>query len=186
MEHEEPKAHPAQDAGRSMTLRELETIAEGYYFGDAGYSKDLKEAIVWLKKAADAGSPECAHNLAMCYYNGTGCERNYAKAAHYFACAAKEGNGVLASVYNLGVCYERGEGVEQDMNQAIHHYKLAADRGHPKADHNLRVLLKPAFTTINVRANPQTGRLLDVYDGSRKYEDGSRPPETKYYGKWHS
>ena len=61
------------------------------------------------------------------YYNGTGVEQSYAKAAEWWQKAAKQ--GYVQAQYNLGVMYANGTGVEQSDEKAVEWYQKAADQG---------------------------------------------------------
>ncbi len=49
-------------------------------------------AIVWFKKAAEAGNATACYNLGTCYLNGMGVQQNGPKALHWIRVAAVKGN----------------------------------------------------------------------------------------------
>ena len=51
-----------------------------YYTGD-GVRQDYDEALRWLRKSAEVGSPEAAGTVGWMYEHGTGVRENYAEAA---------------------------------------------------------------------------------------------------------
>lgn len=65
--------------------------------------------------------------LADAYYTGEGVERDYAKAAHWFAKAAEQDD--FEALYRLGVCHENGHGVEKNLSRAFELYHQAAQEG---------------------------------------------------------
>lgn len=49
-------------------------------------------AIVWFKKAAQAGNASACYNLGTCYLKGMGVQQNGPKALHWIRLAAEKGN----------------------------------------------------------------------------------------------
>jgi TPR repeat protein len=95
-----------------------------------------KEAVDYIKRAAELGNGQAQYNLGSFYFAGApGLEKNAATAVKWFEKAFASGNAEAAMT--LGVCYKNGEGVVKDVSQAIRYFKLAADQGNPRAIHNL-------------------------------------------------
>ena len=69
--------------------------------------------------------------LAICYYNGTGVEKDEQKAVEWYKKAAEQ--GYASAQFNLAVCYENGTGVEKDEQEAVEWYKKAAEQGYASA-----------------------------------------------------
>jgi TPR repeat protein len=44
--------------------------------------KNFKKNFNWYQKAAEGGDVEAMHNLALCYENGEGMEKDLGKAFH--------------------------------------------------------------------------------------------------------
>src|SRR6185437_7681246 len=88
-------------------------------------------------RAAEQGHASAQYNLAVCYYNGTGVEKDEQKAVECYKKAAEQ--GVASAQYNLAVCYENGTGVEKDKQKAVEWYQKAAEQGDAKAQYNLDV-----------------------------------------------
>ncbi|CAB4441456.1 unnamed protein product [Rhizophagus irregularis] len=80
-------------------------------------------------------------NLAICYENGKGTEKNYKKAFYWYQKEA--GNGNEIAMFNLAICYNNansyynGEGTEKNLGRAFHWYQKAAVNGNEKAMFNL-------------------------------------------------
>lgn len=51
-----------------------------------------KPQINWLLDAAERGFLDEQYELAMCYFEGNGLEKDYAKAVEWFRKAAEQGN----------------------------------------------------------------------------------------------
>jgi TPR repeat protein len=91
-----------------------------------------REALPLLQHAADAGSAEGAHRLALVYAAGTdGTPRNEAKALELFEKAAAQGH-VRAQI-NAGTMYYRGQGTARDLIKARAWLEKAAAQNDPYA-----------------------------------------------------
>ncbi|KAG8785613.1 hypothetical protein FRC15_001046 [Serendipita sp. 397] len=105
--------------------------------GELGLSKNPKEGIKWLKRAAEnatAEFPHALHELALCHENGVPnvvfVDLDY--AAELLGQAAEL--GYAPSAYKLGECYEYGKmGCQTDPALSIHYYNIAAQQGHRDA-----------------------------------------------------
>ena len=94
--------------------------------GELGLSKNPKEGITWLKRAAEnatAEFPHALHELALCHENGVVnvifVDLDY--AAELLGQAAEL--GYAPSAYKLGECYEYGKmGCQADPALSIHYY----------------------------------------------------------------
>ncbi len=70
----------------------LSHLAYHRYWGllpDTGYTRNEAMAFYYSQRAAQAGDPFGAYNLASCYASGIGVEKNYALAAKYYHVAYK-------------------------------------------------------------------------------------------------
>ncbi|CAB5199617.1 unnamed protein product [Rhizophagus irregularis] len=65
-------------------------------------------------------------NLAICYTNGIGIEKNLEKAFYWYKKAAE--NGDKEAQFNLWVCYKEGIGVEKDEVKASYWYQKAVQQ----------------------------------------------------------
>lgn len=105
--------------------------------GELGLSKNPKEGITWLKRAAEnatAEFPHALHELALCHENGVPnvifVDLDY--AAELLGQAAEL--GYAPSAYKLGECYEYGKmGCQADPALSIHYYNIAAQQNHRDA-----------------------------------------------------
>ncbi|CAB4393543.1 unnamed protein product [Rhizophagus irregularis] len=66
-------------------------------------------------------------NLANCYYNGEGTEKNLEKAFHWYQKAAENGNE--DSMFHLANYYKYGEGTKKNLEKAFYWYQKAAENG---------------------------------------------------------
>lgn len=93
-------------------------------YSDSKYDIYRKQAASCYKAAAEQGHAGAQTNLALCYLNGYGVERDSKKAAHWFLEAAKEGSHHAQMA--LGYSYLNGNGVEQNYKKAFYWLSLAA------------------------------------------------------------
>jgi TPR repeat protein len=67
-----------------------------------GYG-DFAEAVKWFSKSAENNNACAQYNLAICYYNGQGVNKDYSEALKWFDRSYE--NGYAPSLYYLGDCY---------------------------------------------------------------------------------
>lgn len=92
-----------------------------------------------LRRAATAGNPDAAVEVAARYAEGRLVPRDLVKAAKWYELAAEEDNAVAQ--YRIASLYERGEGVPKDPSVAAAWYRRAAEQGNTGAMHNLGVMM---------------------------------------------
>ncbi len=103
-----------------------------------------REALRALQHAADAGSSEGAHRLALVFAQGqAGTPRNDKKAAELFEQAAAAGH--RRAQINIGILYLRGQGVARDLVQARAWLEKAAADGDPYALYTLARAMEDSF-----------------------------------------
>src|SRR3954471_4744933 len=74
---------------------------------------NIKKNFHQYQKAAEGGNVEAMSDLAFCYDNGEGTEKDLGKAFHWYQKAVEGGNEEVMS--NLAFCYYNGEGTEKDL-----------------------------------------------------------------------
>ena len=105
----------------------------------SGWAEDNKTEpySVELVKKAEAGDSDAQVQLGNCYKNGSGIEKDYKKAAQWYAKAADLGDSW--GLNNLAACYEGGLGLEKNKKEAIKLFTKAAEMGGARAQTNLGV-----------------------------------------------
>lgn len=98
------------------------------------YCNDFKN----YKKRAEAGDVIAQYNLALCYKNGIGVNKNTYYFISWLQKSAQAGNS-MAQV-NLAHCYQIGYGVKKSKDSAIEWYKKASLVGNIYAMNNLACL----------------------------------------------
>lgn len=106
---------------------------------------DLRRAVKWFGKAADAGDDDALIQLGIHYYWGKGIRRNTKQAVRCFRMATQGKNiseaGRDDAFFLLGVAYSEGEGVRASIRHARKLLQRAnVDNDHSAASKMLRQL----------------------------------------------
>ncbi len=126
---ETPEARFARilaDAESGDVEAQVET-AESLYHG-RGTPTNRAEALVWYRRAAEAGVPGAQDTLGVCLLRGWECERNAEEAVMWFQRAAEQDHP--SAMNNLAFCCLNGLGTVRDAERAFFWAKAAADQGH--------------------------------------------------------
>lgn len=106
--------------------------------GSLGEQKNPREAISWLKRAAeqaDEDNPHALHELALLYENQSGALVPYDPAYAKSLLTQAAQLGYTPSQYKLGQCYEYGSlTCPVDPRRSIAWYTKAAEKGDPEAE----------------------------------------------------
>ncbi|KAH9483854.1 JmjC domain-containing histone demethylation protein 1 [Psilocybe cubensis] len=106
--------------------------------GALGEQKNPREAISWLKRAAeqaDEDNPHALHELALLYENQTGALVPYDPAYAKSLLTQAAQLGYTPSQYKLGQCYEYGSlTCPVDPRRSIAWYTKAAEKGDAEAE----------------------------------------------------
>ena len=149
--------------------------------GEKLYSdKKYKQAIYWWQKAADAGNSAAQKNLAICYFNGYGVEKDVEKAIYWWQKAADAGNS--AAQKNLAFCYLKGDGVEKNVEKAVYWWQKAADAGDSDAEYMLELCCKMFNIKDSVNINPHEIGNIGECNTASYSDDGKRC--LRYWGTW--
>jgi TPR repeat protein len=117
-----------------------------------------RDALRYIQRAADAGSIEGAHRLAIVYAQGlAGTPRDEARALDLFQKAAAAGH--TRAQINLGILYLRGLGVPRDIVNARAWLEKAAASGDPQALYTLGRAMDEGSEQIA----PDPVRAADLY-----------------------
>ncbi|KAF9349016.1 hypothetical protein BGX26_012628 [Mortierella sp. AD094] len=106
-------------------------------YGELGLSASPRDGVKWLKRSAQASTPEfpfALYELAQLHERGIEnivfIDPEY--SVSLYSQAAELGHA--ASAFRLGECWEYGKlGCKQDPRLSIHYYTLAAQHEHPEA-----------------------------------------------------
>jgi hypothetical protein len=112
------------DKAKSGDTASQVLVGESYASG-SGVERDLKQAAVWYRRAADKGDVGGEVHLAALYRDGgKGFARDMALAAAWYRKAAEQGDAGAQGT--LGVLYSIGQGVPQSYVEAYYWLDLAA------------------------------------------------------------
>ncbi|KAG0357483.1 hypothetical protein BGZ54_000328 [Gamsiella multidivaricata] len=106
-------------------------------YGELGVAASPRDGVKWLKRSAQAATPEfpfALYELAQLHERGIEnivfVDPEY--SVSLYSQAAELGHA--ASAFRLGECWEYGKlGCKQDPRLSIHYYTLAAQQEHPEA-----------------------------------------------------
>ena len=169
-------------------------LARQYESGSCGLCKDDPLAVVWFKKAAEAGRAEAQFALGIRCFFGLGVPQNLEQAASLLHKAAQQGHA--EAQYRLAGCLEDGLGVSADKAAAVYWYSMSAALGYPQAQNMLGILCSKgvgmprdahAAASWFMRAAAQ-GYATAQYNLARSYETGdgldkNREKALYWYGK---
>jgi TPR repeat protein len=146
----------AEATFRSMAASNADAEAWlGAVLLDRGLARD---GLRHVQRAADAGSSEGAHRLAIVYAQGlAGTPRDEARALQLFERAAAAGH--TRAQINLGILYLRGLGVQRDVVNARAWLEKAAASGDPQALYTLG----RAMDEGSEQVAPDPVRAADLY-----------------------
>jgi TIR domain/AAA domain, putative AbiEii toxin, Type IV TA system/Sel1 repeat len=75
----------------SSSAAGMKEKGDDYYFG-RGVARDDKQAVIWYRKATDAGNAAAMNNLGFMYENGLGVEKDQQQAIRWYRKAAQLGD----------------------------------------------------------------------------------------------
>ena len=127
--------------------------------------EELREAIVLLEEAVEAGDAGAMRLLADCCYGGIGMAPDHPRMASLLRRAAEAGDPEAAG--KLAYCYENGIGVKTDEKEAFRWLGIAAESGLPMA------LAKLGEYYWNGRLVPQNvPKAIELYRAAAERENG--------------
>jgi hypothetical protein len=111
----------------STVLADLKTGLR-YMSGDSLVEKDFKEAVKYLRKAAQQDEVAAQYFLGIVYEKGGyGIKRNVQQALHWFEKCAN--NGVDQALYQYGLLLFKNEGNPSNYRKAVECFTHAAENG---------------------------------------------------------
>lgn len=84
-----------------------------------------------LLQQAQSGNVDAQYDLAECYYEGYGIEKDLEKAYFWYSKAADQGDA--EAIYSLGWMYMNGEFVAKNFDKGFQLYTTAAEKGSSSA-----------------------------------------------------
>lgn len=140
--------HPCADNMRAGIDQTFEQARQGdtqaqywlgvhYEAGLCGLCKDDPLAVVWFKKAAEAGMAEARFALGRRCFFGVGVPQDLTQGAYWMHLAAQQGHA--EAQYRFAGCLEDGLGVTEDKAAAVYWYRKSAELGYPQAQNMLGI-----------------------------------------------
>ncbi len=102
-----------------------------------GAAKNVREAVTWTRKAADAGHAPAQCQMGLFYMNGIGVDRDEDKAVKWLEKAAAQNHA--QAQYNLGIYYARFSD-KKAQQLAVKRLNEAAKQDYADAEYNLAKL----------------------------------------------
>jgi len=118
----------AAEAGKAEAMRRLGLLYEGKVldWNKKGVTPDYKQALKWLKKAAEEKDDKLAMiELGQMYAEGRGVNMDSQRACKWHEYAAETGNA--DGMMLLANCYKEGVGMPKDPRAAYKWFLLAAN-----------------------------------------------------------
>jgi TPR repeat protein len=131
------------------------------------------EAVVWARKAIEAGEPLGWHELGYCITNGVGVERSEFEGMQTYERSRRElgpndvtGYYTLAT-FRIGNMYTEGRGVTRDLVKGIEMIREAVNAGSAQANHRLAYLHENG-----IGVPKDMNKALQYYMEAAKYHYG--------------
>ena len=141
---------PSDDASRLAMVRKrvdkgdanaITFLAENYYNGNRGLTKDVPQAIELWTEAAELGSAQAQYALGSRYYFGDGVEKDTQRGIRLWQQAAMK--GCVPSRHNLG-CAEFQNG---NYELAVPHWMISAKMGYEDSLNKIKKMFKEGHAT---------------------------------------
>jgi uncharacterized protein len=91
------------------------------------FGSNEQRALLWTRRGAALGDPDCITNLGVRYFYGNGVRRDRGRATALYRRAAALDEPSAA--YNLGLQYQHGDGVRKNARLAVHWMRRATELG---------------------------------------------------------
>lgn len=125
------------DAG---TQNDAPQVSSSALCSQQASANEWSQAAITCLRAAEDGDAISQHNYGWMLHNGSGVQRDYAQAVHWYSAAAQQ--GYAPAQYNLGYMFMSGLGAPQDYELASQWFSAAAQQGYEDAAANLYYLFQ--------------------------------------------
>ena len=164
-----PLAAPTLEAARQGDPDAQFRVARAALLDPERGMEATREAVDWLRRAAENGHTGAMIHLGRLYKNGVGTPQNYELAAHWRGAAARAGDA--AGMVEYGRLHRRGVGVEQDAMQAYVWFNRAAAA--------LNLDGAQERDSIALKLTPEDlkrAQALSLQDEAPRHAEGATPP----------
>ncbi|HEY9755488.1 MAG TPA: tetratricopeptide repeat protein [Oculatellaceae cyanobacterium] len=131
-----------------------------FYFTAKDYRTNdavRREALHWLERSAELGSPGAAIKISEIYFEGKQTKQDYQKAFKWNSVAARRGD--ICAAYRLACLYDQGKGVAQDQREAAKWYEKSSVEV-TEARRRLRQMYSEG---IGVPKDPEKLKQLEIF-----------------------
>ena len=130
----------AESNGGSCSIARAFCALKGWAGSGGGEEQAIRCLYSCAQGATKYGNGTAEFLLGDAYHYGEGVQRDYAKAAKFYGCAADKGHG--GGCHMLAVMYEKGRGgLERSLRIATVLYEKAVATGHCVSRYNLANIL---------------------------------------------
>ncbi len=135
--------------------------------------RDQAEAVLWCRKAAEAGVRDSQRALGLMLLRGLGTDPAPEEAARWLARADQAGDAMAG--YALGLMYLGGMGLARDYGLALDHMRRAAESGLPEAQYFLASMYDEELrsTSNYARALSWYRKAAEAGDARARFNLGS-------------
>lgn len=117
-------------------------LLEGHY----GLPVDVKQGMLWVRRAAEHGNAFAALVLGNRYAQGNGVDKDAVQAVAWWRKAAQAGNA--EAQYHLGKAFLEGDGVPRDDGKAAGWLEQAANNGDAEAQYLLGKMYHEGYRVV--------------------------------------
>ena len=90
----------AWSKGKEAKVKAAYNIAVLYYNGD-GVSKDFRQAVKWMRLAAEVGLPQAQNKMGVMHYTGKGAHKNLKKEGAFYTWKKEELQTLLQDDFEI-------------------------------------------------------------------------------------
>jgi TPR repeat protein len=163
-------------AKRKAEIKKIIGLAEDYYYGCNGKSKDYKKAAANYLIAAKAGDAYSQYGLGLCYEKGQGVEQSAQEAVKWYSKAAAQGEDKAKE--RLEILKAEAEAKRKAEKEKERKRKSGAINGHDYVDLGLPSGLKWATCNVGASSREEYGNYYAWGEISTKSEYTSKNSKT--------
>lgn len=136
-----------EELARKGNTTALVNLANLFQQGQ-GVTEDQKQAMTYVRKAAELGDARAQHELGIAYEKGTVVERDIESAAAWLKKSAEQGYADGQFAYGVMLATGFGKGIEKasaaERDEALDWLAKAKSNGNVEAADYIKVLTKPS------------------------------------------
>ena len=166
-----PRVEQHREAAHNGDLEAQFRLARAALLDPERGKEATREAIEWLRRAAEGGHTDAMIHLGKLYKSGIGTPQNYDLAVHWLGEAARAGDA--EGMVEFGRLHRSGIGVKQDALQAYVWFNRAA------AALNMEGVQERDSIAIKLAPEElKRAQALSLQDEASRQAEGETPPAT--------